>query len=154
YLSREIFADVFGNRNGFDHKNLLYSKRDYSNLLVAIKLSSNRTEYSQRGSFIPLLKAWSVIHMYDMAEEAGRVRWINVYSQTFVIPLRKSDLPQHPESERIGIEDPEKTQIKPFQDLVADYKATEVRLEQLENVITGLNELELIEGLRSGDMQQ
>lgn len=154
YLSREIFADVFGNRNGFDHKNLLYSKRDYSNLLVAIKLSSNRTEYSQRASFIPLLNAWSVIHMYDMAEEAGRVRWINVYSQTFVIPLRKSDLPQHPESERIGIEDPEKKHIKPFKDLVADYKATEVQLEQLENVITGLNDLELVEGLKSGDMQQ
>ncbi len=81
--------------NDPDIKRLLNLKNKYGNLLTGIKLSSNRTKYSDKGAFIDLLKVWSAISMYESASDSSLIEWLNIYSTTFIVPLNKSNTTKH-----------------------------------------------------------
>lgn len=151
-LSSDFVKNVFGVESNWDHKRLLYARNDYANMLFAIKLWSNRTKETHKEAFIKLLKAWSMLTMYESAQEYDTVKWIDVFSGTFVIPSIKDIWPHIDirDSQRMNTNDEFR---KDYETLRTKYKGLRDSLSQLNEMIDDLKAIERYANFNEEEME-
>ena len=124
-------------------KELVDLKNLYNNLLASIQLGSNHTKEEFKEDFIALLKVRSVIDLIESPQESSAIRWIDVYSATFVLPgNRQAKKQESPGSANSEYEKNKKELIDKYNGTIGQYKDTIAKINQIESAIQDIKEIE------------
>src|SRR5690606_29010703 len=100
-----------------------------------------------------LLKVWSAIDLIEAAHESSSLKWIDVYSATFVIPTNRSVVLQRQVKRNTSHEGKASQELaEKYKAAISDYKKTINNLNQLEKAIDELNELSEFQNIEIKDL--